>query len=267
MHYFKHFWLKQALRRVVNKLSPNRIPLSGDRALENDFYNSDLRILDGTYCDIMVQTASPKGFTGIAWNEEERRYTIKTSVCYQFLDRYQIRISKYYRGHEFTFRNPVSFVLQEFFKIPWLQVQIENLNQRLFNFRTPTRKSRIEILEKLIAQREQDAAKGKVLLNRDGLTMHMFTVMKLLYGQRVQGHPHFHSMLDHLHLQIEAMAANGEVIFKNQKVLVTGQALLAIAQYEEDNRRHRSEVFRNWVMLVLTLVIAVAAWVAIYKKP
>ncbi|MBT2131481.1 hypothetical protein [Aliiroseovarius lamellibrachiae] len=267
MNFLKHFWLKRALRRVARKPAPNRIPLSGERALENDFYHADLRILDGSYSDILVQTVSPRGFAGIAWNEEEDGYSIGTSVCYQFLGSYQIRISKYYRGHEFTFRNPMSFILQEFFKLPLVEIFADRTFQGLFNFRTPTRQSRIKILKKLISQREQNAAERRILLGRDDLTIHMFDIMGLLYGSRIRRHPRYFSMLDHLHLQIEAMVENGEVSYNDQYVHVTGQALLAIAQYEEDNRRHRSEVFRNWVMLALTLVIAVAAWVAIYIKP
>ena len=134
------------------------------------------------------------------------------------------------------------------------------------------RSGRIELkfLKKLVELRLELDTDESTYIDRiydEGYGSEIYEIISKMYGSRIFKHQHQNQFSAHLELLLESLVESGDVIKTNPNELykATGKALSTIAHYEEENRRHRQQMRMNFLMVILTTVIAISSVITWFK--
>ena len=252
----KHYWLKRALEFALKKPAPNRIPLTGESAQENDCYTSEIRSLNGDAVDLLVDGVSEHGVQGKIMADGS--YSLPCSIPFALLDDIQFSTTHYIGKIQFKYDSPFDLLWSDVVKREYFQIRNDKKRQIRYNSNTKERTDRIELLKHVVELRlEFGMQQNQVVPLNVELTDH--DVFRLLYGDRIYNHPRYRQIFERFKLLLESLVDSGDVNVQSSRYKATGKSLTTIATYEEETQRHNEQVIHNIWIKWLTIIIALTA--------
>ncbi|MBU3260117.1 hypothetical protein KPG71_08855 [Roseovarius sp. PS-C2] len=240
---------KKALIRSLNKKAPSRFRYS----VENDFYSIVIKKQGDEY-GILVDSMNPTTIKGRLWTGS--RYQIPASISFDRLQKPILEVTRFYGFEQIRYSGLWDFWCGEIFQLPFLHWLASTVKQKFFEATTRFRHSRMDVLKKLVEKHLDTAVRQNGLLfeaNQKSI-IQMFSDC---YGARVFAHSAYSAESAHFRLIIESLAETGDLNKKNRHEFeLSPKALATIAEYEQAERRHKDNIRLNWLIAVLTLVIA-----------
>lgn len=241
-----------SIRRALKRKAPSRFSYSS----EVDYFVTILR-KEETGEEILVEALSDFNVTGLAWAGE--RFETPIDLPIAELDIWSLRFTRFYGFFKIDYRNLFDFLRSEYTFHPQRMQLKEWLSQKAYNYRKRFRQDRIEVLRKLVAMHLAEAQKNNGLLFT-GSRKSIVGLLSDFYGNRIYGHPNYEEESARFRLILESLAETGEVKKHSMhEFQLSAAAVASISNYELEERRHRDSVRQSWLLLLVTIVMAVAA--------
>ncbi|MBE0553937.1 MAG: hypothetical protein IH625_09625 [Rhodobacteraceae bacterium] len=241
-----------SIRKALKRKTPDQFHFSS----EADYFATILRKRD-TGEEVLVQSFSDSTISGLAWTGE--RFEDSVEVPLSEIDDWSVRFRRYYGFMTINYENLRDFFYAECTLYPQRQHVRGWLSQTTYNYRTRFRHDRIEVLRKLVDLHLTEAEKNTGLLFT-GSKKDIVELLSSFYGNRIYGHPNHEAESARFRLILESLAETGEVKKHNMHEFeLNAGAVATISNYELEERRHKDSVRQNRLLLVVTIVMAVAA--------
>lgn len=243
-----------AIEKALEKPAPTSIPLSGPRALENDFYAVYVEFPANDW-KFLVESAQKGGYSGRLWVRErdgKECSLLKSTVIGADSE---ILIEHYFKGWQFNYRTALGFLVANAIKWHRIQIVKNKLLQDVYNRKTLLRSERNELLRYLVEATVE---------NRTS-TFDPLSLGVRLHTTRWFYHPQRQEHQAHLKLLMDSLVATGDLRLNDGRYSVEPQALASLAAYEQEERRHhdslRTSRTANRISLTVIFVgvLAVAA--------
>jgi hypothetical protein len=196
----------------------------------------------------------------IEWNG--KRYESETTVPLANILPGRFRITHYYGLSEITYFGIYDFAFGRLTRWPYLKILIarslSRFDQYIFNKKKLVTKQRIDLLRFLVAK------------SLDGHeAFEQIDLMTELYSIRWVLHPDSTSQQKKLDLYIDSLVHTGELKKVNHKYVLTGSALRAVEDYEEQERKHTENVKiqRRMFWLTFAIVLLTIVQAGLIKLP
>ena len=233
------------LTRVLSRPCESRIPRSGSKGAAVNCFVTAIDKGDDPY--LIVQSLHNGMLGCIEWDGSSYSKAIDLPLSdFRFGD---FRITHYYGLSEVTYNGLIDFLVNRATAWPYIKIKavlaFTHFDQYLFNNKKLIAKERMDLL--------------KVLVNEalDGRIEHEpLDLMTALYSIKWFSHPQGTEARRRLEFYLESLAETGELRKANHKFTVTGHALRAIDEYEEQERKHTENVKMQWRTFWLALAVA-----------
>ncbi|HFT8007804.1 TPA: hypothetical protein ACU9T0_000920 [Burkholderia cenocepacia] len=246
----RNFFLRRALARAAGRLAPNPIPLSGLRAVFRDYYHVEIMGQDeGQAWGLLLSGVNSQGVEGFWWNGN--MYDEARVVPWSDIEGATVEFRYYLRMHEFYTTSPVEFELRNLLQIYRLIVASDGVLQRLYNKRSPTTVDRLTVLKHIVS-REVEGQRGGV---------GAITLSGHLHGTRSVFHPRRERRYAYYDLVLRSLEDEGLLERRDMMFVLHPRALTALHNYDNEERRHKTNRNIQIALGVLT-VLSVAAAVA-----
>lgn len=222
--------LRLAIRKALRRPAPGSIPLSGERARKNNFYATYLEIPSLNW-RFLVKEEELKGYAGILWNDQRAGWNA-TLLMSALVTRPRIRIEHYYRGHQFNYENPLSFLFATAFGRHRLTLLKDRFSQELYNRRQLVRSERMDILRMLTEK----------ALAKPGSLFHPLLLGSELHSRRWFHHPGHEEHKAHLRMVMDSLVESGDLKMKDGNYEVSPKALVTLSDYAKDEQKHYDNV-------------------------
>lgn len=238
--------LRWTVKVIARKPAPGTIPRSGEAAEKQDCYMAIVRgMAVGTH--LVVDSYNETGVTGRLFGQP---VPLKPqTISWSELENLSLEITHFLGPYDFTYVSPWKFLWAYFSKWPQLYRIGQHLRQILFNRKKLVRVDRMKALRHLVEQRieKRDARSSPAQL------------LAQIHTFRAFQHPNKEEQLAYSALLMDSLVASGDLSNEQGSYKVTPKALVTLAQHDEDNRRHRDNKIIQWLMVWLTIILAIAA--------
>lgn len=252
--------IRYAFRKSARRPAPRAISVSGERTRRQDYYSAHV-YLDNGHGEAVVCKVDGVTETSVQvrqWDETTAQFAIEREVPFDAVEGRRVDITHDYEGHQFGYRSPGVFFWYEFFRIYFIAVIFERLQQVLFNEKMLIRQERVDVLRQLLTRSER---------GRDiGMTVLAYQVD--VHGVRFLRHPEYDKSSVHYRRIFDSLVESGD-LRKDQAGLnywVTPRALITLAAYETEERKHRDmlrpQKWMVWLTLLLLFGTGAQAYVA-----
>ncbi|AOK59168.1 hypothetical protein WM29_08590 [Burkholderia ubonensis] len=261
----KDFWLRKAIEYVIAAPSPDRIPLTGERLDERDYFYAGLDGIDQEG-DVLIAGLTPTGVLGRPWRDDQYQNGI-VNVPFERAVKAKSTFVYYLRRHEFIEHDPFRF---------WRRVRTgyykrvakkEDRREHRFNRRQLERKERMDVLQAIV----------RLSMERDDRDIDPVMIAALLYERGWIRHPDREVVLRRIRALVRVLVAEGLVEAGQADAIyrMRPDAVRVLDQYLTEERRHvdsqslqRIVMFLGGIAAAATVVQAVAnvkqAW---FDKP
>ena len=246
------------LPRVLARKCESTIPRSGEKGERVNCFTVSIDKAGAPY--LIALELYGDQLKCIEWNGQ--RYEIDTTVTLSTIDPSQFHITHYYGLSEVRYFGVVDFVigrltLWPYIKIPFVRT-LSKFDQYLFNKKKLVTKQRVDLLRFLVSQ----ALEGHDSFKEIDLMTQLYSIKWVL-------HPDQDSQRKKLKFYLESLVDTGELRKADHKYFLTGHALRAIEEYEEQERKHTENVKMQWRMfwLALTIVFLTLVQAGLVKLP
>lgn len=252
MHPLAQRLCKRVLPKVIGRACESRIPRSGEEGAKVNCFVTSIDRAGEPY--LIVLSLVDNNLNCIEWDGTS--YSIERTVPLSSLSLADFRITHYYGHSEIQYSGLLNFVRNRLLPWPYLQIhvvrQLSGLDQYLFNKKKLVTKQRTDLLKFLIERA------------LDGKTEHEpLDLMTDLHSIKWVLHPHGEEEQRKLEFYLDALVETGELRRVNCKYLLTGFALRAIEEYEEQERKHTANVKMQgrtfWLTLAIVALTAIQA--------
>ena len=168
---------RAAIHAVMRRPSPHRIPMNGDGLHERNYHSAWLGDA-GNRRRFLVQGIRSSGLSGLWFGANPAEPAPRDIPDAEIVD-FNLAIDSYIREGQWLYTSPTDFILQDFFKVPWLKLALGRARQFLFNQRRLVRNSRMTMLQKIV-----DDSLGDYNFQTDPVTFGV-----VMHGPRLFGHP------------------------------------------------------------------------------
>ncbi len=193
----------------------------------------------------LAKSVSDEGLTGI-WFPEITGGGYDKTIELSRLKNFTMRIKFYYRERLFEYTSPIEFILHQYLPIPYCWLKLERAKQRLYNVKTLIRQERIDVLRVLL----REVLEGEEKFDK-------FWMINRLYGPRSSAHPGFAQLLKYYDMLLDSLVDTGELLKDGTGYVVAPKAFTTIAEYEEDDRRHKNQINLQRLIVVLTVCLVI----------
>ena len=245
MNLLTHRITNSVLRTVLSRRCGSRIPRSGDRGSAVNCFVTAIDKGDEPY--LIVQSLEADQIGCIQWDGNS--YSIPCSFPLTDFGPNDFRITHYYGLSEIRSSGIFDYVVNRMSRWPYITVHtvrlLDSFDQYLFNKKKLISKERKSLL--------------KVLVNEalDGHPAHeTLDLMTVLYSIKWFSHPQGSDAQLRLEFYLNSLVETGELKKVDYKYVVTGQALRAIEEYEEQERKHTENVKIQSRALCVAVAIA-----------
>ncbi|KWO40477.1 hypothetical protein WT97_20945 [Burkholderia sp. MSMB1459WGS] len=198
---------------------------------------------------LLLSGINSQGVEGFWWNGTA--YDEARTVHWSDIEGATIEFRYYLSLHEFYTTSPMEFELRNLFGIYRLVVALDGLLQRLYNRRSPTTVDRLTVLKHIVS-REIEGQRGGV---------GAITLAAHLHGTRSVFHPRRDRRYAYYDLVLRSLADEGLLDRRDMMFVLHPRALTALHNYENEERRHKTN--RNiQIALGILTVLSVAAAMA-----
>ncbi len=236
---------KLVLGRVVSRACAATIPRSGDKGEKVNCFVTAVDKNGGPY--LIVLKVEGDELVCIEWNgvkyQRDRKLPITSFKPSEF------RITHYYGLSTVEYRGVIDFLIGQVTAWPYIKIHIVlwlgSFDQYLFNKKKLISKQRMELLKYLVEQ----AQTGKKQHGTLDLMTELYSIKWFLHPQR-------ETEQQKLEFYLESLAETGELRKISYDYAVTGFALRAIEEYEEQERKHTENVKMQWRTFWLAVAVA-----------
>lgn len=233
------------LQTVLSRPCGSRIPRSGEKGAAVNCFT--IAIDAGDEPNLIIQSLEDGQLGCIQW--DGRSYSIKKNFPITAFNAKEFRITHFYGLSEIRFTGVLDYVVNRITRWPYIVIHVVRIlskfDQYLFNQKKLISKERTGLL--------------KILVNKalDGRAEHEpLDLMTGLYSIKWFSHPQGEEAKIRLKFYLESLVETGELRKVNGKYVVTGQALRAIEEYEEQERKHSENVKMQWRALYVAVAVA-----------
>jgi len=245
MKSFNHSLTKIVLRRVVSRACQATIPRSGEEGEKVNCFVTAIDKGDDPYLVVLNVVADE--LQCIEWDGS--KYQIERKLPIAEFEPAAFRITHYYGLSTIAYTGIFDFVLGRVFAWPYLKIHVARrlsaLDQYLFNKKKLISKQRTELLKLLVERAQQGHSEHEPL-----------DLMTELYSIKWVVHPQGNSEQQRLEFYLDSLVETGELRKMNYKYVVTGFALRAIEEYEEQERKHTENVKMQWRAFWVAVAVA-----------
>jgi len=213
---------------------------------QQDCYSAVVTGLPGDR-HMIVSSSNSIGVVGRVFGPDAPAET--QTIPWGDLEALNVEITHFLGTHDFKFRSPRKFLWAHISKWPWMYRLVQRVRQAFFNRKKLVRVDRMRALRHLVEERigRRDARCSPVQLVAE---LHTF---------RAFHHPNIDEQLGYAALLLDSLVASGDLSNNQGSYAVSPKALVTLAQYDEDNRRHRDNKTIQWLIVRLTIILAIAA--------
>jgi hypothetical protein len=238
------------LRRVLARPCGLRIPRSGERGAAVNCFVTAIDKGDEPY--LIVESLNDGQLSCIEWDGSTYKTPIELPLeSFRLKD---FRISHYYGLSEINYDGIVDYLFSRLIALPYIKIHairaFTGADQYFFN------------KKKLITKQRKDLLKVLVTEALEGNSEHEpLDLMTALYSIKWFSHPQGKEAHRRLAFYLDSLVESGELKKVNYKYVVTGQALRAIEEYEEQERKHTESVKMQWRTFWLAVAVAALTFI------
>lgn len=247
----KYKLAKKRIEHALKKTCPNRFTLNGKEDCFSTYINND----DGTKY-LLVDKVHNDNLYCREWSKEGRSFTKEMCIGiektnfnnYEIVHSYKGTVTVYSGLREFTRANLIKIIF-----ITNAKLKIYSIKQYLFNKRNILVEERVDVLRTLVNLYFERARRGAFGNNND------FTCMDYLSkknGRFWIRHPDSSYERTRVNLLIASLHQSGDLIKATVGHGIAPQALKTLADYDEEERKHKSLIRLQLTTVLLTIVIA-----------
>lgn len=243
------------LRFLLKKPAPERIPRSGEKADAIDCHVVYFRSVEKNWT-LLCDEVCPQGVTGKYWADNEEFGVV--SIPFYLMGNYELDITHFYGRYDLRYGSIAQYFWEGIVPIDKAKVLIGKGNQFLFNKKELIRSERVEVL-KLILEKELDQRQYETS---------SVALSTLLYTEKWVFHPDKTRQLRYNELLLHSLHGSGDLEKTQYGFRFSAKALATIAQYEEDQKKHRENIAQarsmKWLTVALIFVGLIQALVTFW---
>ncbi|MBY3314750.1 hypothetical protein [Rhizobium laguerreae] len=251
------------IETALEKNAPTLIPTSGERAEKNDVYAVFLTDQAGV-ARLVVDDINDTEISG-KWSLNGKEFTEPRSIPLSDLSQYRLYIQHYFRGWAFYTQGIWQFVRNRFTRYPHWKVKIDDILQARFNRKELTRRDRMKVLAHILA----------ATIEKRSYETEETDLLTRFYSARWVHRPDKDELMTYYRLLLESLKASGDLADGRHGFRLNPQALNTIADFEQEDRRHRDNYLTQRGIFWLTIVVMLggliqagaAAYGAWWPKP
>jgi hypothetical protein len=248
MHAIAQRLCKYVLPKVISRACESRIPRSGEEGARVNCFVTAIDRTSEPYTVVLGLTGND--LSCFTWDESSNKAELSIPLASLCLA--DFRITHYYGHSEIQYSGLLDFIQNRLLPWPYFKIhvarQFSGFDQYVFNKKKLITRQRVDLLRFLIER------------TLDGKTEHdPLDLMTELYSIKWVLHPHGDAGHRKLEFYLDSLTETGELRKINYKYVVTGFALQAIEDNEEQERKHTVNVRMQFGMVLLTFAIAVLA--------
>lgn len=235
-----------AINKALEKPSPGSIPLSGPRALKNDFYS--VHLVDSSGKDqVWLKGKTEQDFEALVRTGDDsgKNKTLTRKNIESF--KYNLRIEHYYKGYQFNYRSPLRFLIAYYCRWHLCVIFRERFSQKRFNQKPLIRAERMDLLQYLV---ERSIQKPKEKFDP------LFLGMQL-YSRKWFYHPEKDEHKEHLKLLLESFVESGDLKRQDTGYILSGKALETLSNHDLEQQKHQDNLATARVGNKLTWAIVI----------
>lgn len=239
-------FFKWAIRSALKKNAPKRIPLTGERAQKNDFYEIFVELPNLNW-KVLVDEEQKEGLNVFVFEDEENgRQAWLPYRLFKEEDK-SLSITHWYKGNEFKYTTSLGFLIGKTFRYHWFWNLYNNIFQNIYNKRTLHRTSRMELLNKMVEESIRQPNKA--------FSPTAWGVKE--YSFRWVQHPEREQYQAHLRLIMDSLVDSRELIRNGATYQITAKALSCLDKFENEEQKHRDSMRLARITHLLTFWIIV----------
>lgn len=253
MHGLSERLCRALLPRVLSRACGHQIPRSGEAGERVNCFTVSIDKDKAPY--LIIQGLTGDTLKCIEWDGSH--YATPKTVPLRDVNSRDLYITHYYGLSEIKFFGIASFVRNRLTAWPYIKIHLSlilnRLDQYIFN------------KKKLVTKQRMDLLKSLVELHLNGVsTFDAITLMTHLYAFKWVAHPDSDTQREKLTFYLDSLVDTGELKNSGSGYALTGKALHAIEEYEEQERRHTENVKMQRRMFWLTLAIVALTVVQVF---
>ena len=239
------FIAKYCLAKVLSRKCGNTVPRSEDEGQKvNCYYVS----IEQGESPLRVESIDNETLSCIEW--DGNTYSILKTISLNDVDQRNFVIRHFYGLADIKYSGIFDFLqgrltLWPYIKIHFYWIFIES-EQFLFNKKKLVAKQRIDLL-KLMLEKKHNGV--------DYISS--IQLMSELHSDKWILHPNGEMQHRKIEFYLDSLADTGELRKTNLRYGLTGYAIKAIEEYEEQERKHKDNVKMQWRMFWVALLIAI----------
>ncbi|WP_394144652.1 hypothetical protein [Burkholderia multivorans] len=253
----REFFFRRAMTLAMAKRAPDRIPMSGERLMQRDYFSVTLSNLSEG--EVLIDKFDGDAVVGRAWvtlpeRGEQGEYATEVRIPVSRAAVAKAQYTYYLRQYEFNENNAVTFWLRLIGGDYRVHAWTEDVRQGRYNRQRLARKQRMDLLQWLIDE--------SVAAWRDEASGYRSATEFLTqqHTRRWFRHP---AALDRLHyttLQLESLRAQGLVKRDDfRRYQACPIALAELDKYNTEERRHKASQSLQWAVMVIGGVALIAS--------
>jgi len=246
-----NFLKRLLLRHVLKKPSPDVVPRSGEAARQVDCRVAYIRRTEPEP-EVLVQSAGASEVTGL--RREAGRFQVPLSLSYEDFSAGDVEIIHWYGLTSFRYDGLWRYVLEGLTGFDRASFLYDRARQLGFNRKPLLRYSLTELLDTLVEAAQlhptEEHSSVSLLVRR--------------YGERCIEHPDWETVRGSTQLFLDALVSSDSLERTATGYRVKPKAVLALAEFQEAERRHRENFRTARAMTRLTVVLVIIGIVQAY---
>ncbi|MDF2183162.1 hypothetical protein [Neptuniibacter sp. CAU 1671] len=202
---------------------------------------------------LLCDEVLPEGVTGKYWSYGEEFGRV--SIPFYLMGDYELDITHFYGRHDLRYGSIPQYFWEGIVPIDKTKILIGKGSQFLFNKKELVRSERIEVL-KIILEKELDQRQYEIS---------SVALSSLLYTEKWVFHPDKSRQQRYNDLLLRSLHESGDLEKTKYGFRLSSKALVTIARYEEDQKKHRENISQansmKWLTLALIFVGLIQALV------
>jgi hypothetical protein len=242
-------WL---LTPLLRKKSPvSGISRTGEEGKKQNCYT--IYLISNNRRHLIIEGIDSYGVHGKQY--DGNMFANDASVTFEQFKAIDVEVVHYYGLDTVTYKGLFSFFITGKTKIEYIIIHFRRLlfkcSQFIFDRRKLVTVQRLQLLRILVDNYIEKAGRGIGLIE----------LMTKLYSIKWVEHPAGDSQEQKISLYLDSLVASGELTKNITEYSVTPKAILTIEKYEEAERRHKNQIRLQFLMVILTFLLAFFAMI------
>ncbi|SBT11906.1 hypothetical protein [Vibrio celticus] len=240
-----------AIGSVLSKPAPERVPRTGEKAVEVDCYVMYIRAKDDSW-NILAESIDSTGVKGRQWSYDS--YTEESHVDFEDINKANIEITHFYKTYDIQYFSLNDYLLKGVLPYYQLTIQFNKTAQVFYNRKELTRSERMTTLELILEKTIDDREFGVTV----------YGLSSLLHSQRWYYHPDRKRNTNYNELLLESLVESGDLEKDNDVYRLSRHALVSLSQHEQDDRKHKETLSQSKAMTKLTFALIFVGLIQAY---